>query len=32
MKDQVIDGEGHGPDLDKKNLIKRTGVTLEVKF
>lgn len=32
MKNQVVDGEGHGPDLDKKNLVKRTGVTLEVKL
>ena len=32
MQDQVIDGEGRGPDLDKKNLVRRTGVTLEVKM
>ncbi len=32
MKDQVIDGEAHGPDLDKKNLVARTGITLEVKM
>ena len=32
MKDNVIDGEAHGPDLDKKNLVARTGVTLEVKM
>ena len=32
MKDNVIDGEAHGPDLDKKNLVVRTGVTLEVRM
>ncbi len=32
MKENVIDGEAHGPDLDKKNLVVRTGVTLEVKM
>ena len=30
MKDQVIDGEAHSADLDKKNIQVRLGVTLRV--
>jgi ureidoglycolate lyase len=32
MPDNVVDGEAHGPDLDKKNLVARTGVTVQVKL
>jgi len=32
MPDNVVDGEAHGPDLDKKNLVARTGVTVQVKM
>jgi len=32
MKDSVVEGEAHGPDLDKKNLVARTGVTVQVKM
>lgn len=32
MKDSVIAGEAHGPDLDKKDLVSRMGVILEVKL
>jgi ureidoglycolate lyase len=30
MLDTVIDGEGHSPDLEKKDINRRLGVTLEV--
>jgi len=30
--DQVIEGEGHGPDLDKKDMVRRTGVIFEAKL
>ena len=29
LKDASDGGEAHGPDLDKKNIVARTGVTLE---
>jgi hypothetical protein len=32
VKDNVIAGEAHGPDLDKKDLVARTGMTLEVRL
>ena len=30
--ENIVAGEAHGPDLDKKDLVRRTGVTLEVKL
>jgi ureidoglycolate lyase len=30
MKERVIAGEAHGPDLDKKDLIARTGIVFAV--
>lgn len=30
MKDAVVDGEAHGPDLDKKDLVRRTGAVIKV--
>lgn len=32
MRDAVIDGEAHGPDLDKKDLVRRTGVQFHVEL
>ena len=30
MQDAVVEGEAHGPDLDKKDIVRRTGVELRV--
>jgi ureidoglycolate lyase len=30
--DNVVDGEAHGGDLDKKNILKRIGISLEVSL
>ncbi len=32
MPGHVVDGEAYGPDLDKKNLAARTGVTVQVRM
>ncbi len=32
LSDNVVDGEAHGPDLDKKNFVARTGVTVQVRM
>lgn len=31
-KENVVDGEGHSPDLDKKDIARRLGVTLEPRM
>ena len=31
-RENVIEGEGVGPDLDKKNIVRRLGTTIEAKF
>lgn len=32
MKEQVIAGEAHGPDLDKKDLVVRTGIVFTARL
>ncbi len=29
---RIVDGEAHGADLDKKNLVARTGTTVEIRL
>ncbi len=32
QRENIVDGEGRSPDLDKKDIVRRLGVQLEVQF